>query len=38
MKAIKELIKEKIDQVTKEDIVVVWGGGGANDVAKTSLC
>jgi predicted phosphodiesterase len=24
----KELAKEKIDQLTKEDIVVLWGGGG----------
>ena len=32
MKAIKELTKEKIDQLTKEDIVVLCGG--SNDVAK----
>ena len=32
MKTIKDLAKEKIDQLTKEDIVVLWGG--SNDVAK----
>jgi hypothetical protein len=32
MKEIIELTKEKIDQLMKEDIVVLWGG--SNDVAK----
>ena len=37
MKAIKELTKEKIDQLMKEDIVVLWGGGQMM-WQKTSLC
>jgi len=35
MKVIKDVAKEKIDQLTKEDIVVLWGGG-SNDVAKNN--
>ena len=34
MKAIKGSVKEKINQLTKEDIVVLWGG--SNDVAKNN--
>ena len=34
MKAIKEPAMAKIDQLTKEDIVVLWGG--SNDVAKNN--
>jgi hypothetical protein len=34
MKAIKESATGKIDQLTKEDIVVLWGG--SNDVAKNN--
>jgi deoxyxylulose-5-phosphate synthase len=44
MKAIKELTKEKIDQLSKEDRVVlcvcvcVWGGGGQMMWQNTTLC
>ena len=34
LKAIKESVKDKINQLTKEDIVVLWGG--SNDVAKNN--
>ena len=36
MKAIKELTKDKIDQLMKEDIVVLWGGQMMWQ--KTALC
>ena len=36
MKAIKDLTEDKIDQLTKEDIVVLWGGQMMWQ--KTALC